>query len=233
MPTPHIEAKEGQIAEIVFMPGDPLRAKFMVEKYLTDAVMFNDDRNMFGYTGFYKGKRISVMGSGMGMASMGIYSYELFNFYNVKQIIRVGTCGSVSADINVGDVVLVNKSVTNSTYALQMNGEEAFEEFPSSRINNSIKEIAIKNNINIYEETALTSDVFNQYTKNSINDNCTFDYKVCEMEAFALFHNARILKKEAACLLTVSDSIFNDTEIAAIDREKSLTRMIELALDSI
>jgi purine-nucleoside phosphorylase len=231
MPTPHIEAKEGQIAEIVLMPGDPLRAKMIAEKYLTKVELVNEVRGMFCYTGYYKNKRISVMGSGMGMPSMGIYSYELYKFYDVKTIIRIGSCGCVSKYLNIGDIILVEKAITNSTFALQMNGQNSNEELPNLDLNEKIKDTAIKNNIKIYEKVNMTTDVFNLYTNNSINDK-EYNYDVCEMEAFALFHNARNLGKEASCLVTVSDSIYKHEQLSAEEREQSFTKMIELALES-
>lgn len=235
MATPHIEAEKGSIAEIVLMPGDPLRAKFIADTYLKDVIMFNKVRNMFGYTGYYNDKKISVMGSGMGIPSMGIYSYELYKFYNVKKIIRIGTCGALANDLHLLDVVLADAVYSDSTFGYVHSGSK--EDFlnASYELTNKIAETAKNNGILFIRGNIYSSDVFDPYKEwdiynpSVINNGCI----AAEMETFALFHNAKILGREAACILTVSDSHFDNTKISAEEREASLGKMIELALKSL
>jgi purine-nucleoside phosphorylase len=233
MATPHIEALKGDIAESVLMPGDPLRAKFIAETYLTDVKMFNDVRNMFGYTGYYNGKRVSVMGSGMGMPSMGIYSYELFKFYDVDKIIRIGSCGAINADLKLFDVILVESSYSDSSYAYVQNGNTDKVIFSSVPLNNHIEEIAKKEGIKIVKGNIYSTDVF--YKKQVDYKNIIDNYKCLgvEMESFALFHNAKVLGRDAACILTVSDSLVTNEVTSSEEREKSFIAMIELALKSL
>jgi purine-nucleoside phosphorylase len=233
MATPHIEALKGDIAESVLMPGDPLRAKFIAETYLTDVKMFNDVRNMFGYTGYYNGKRVSVMGSGMGMPSMGIYSYELFKFYDVDKIIRIGSCGAINADLKLFDVILVESSYSDSSYAYVQNGNTDKVIFSSVPLNNHIEEIAKKEGIKIVKGNIYSTDVF--YKKQVDYKNIIDNYKCLgvEMESFALFHNAKVLGRDAACILTVSDSLVTNEVTSSEEREKSFTAMIELALKTL
>jgi purine-nucleoside phosphorylase len=235
MATPHIEANVGDIADIVLMPGDPLRAKFIAETYLSDAKLFNNIRGMLGYTGYYNDKKVSVMGSGMGMPSIGIYSYELFKFYNVNKIIRIGSCGALSDSLNIYDIVLVDNAYSDSSYTHIQNGSTDKLISASSNLNNKIEETAKESGINIIRGNNYSTDVFDPYRDNPNYDEPVDTYKciTAEMEAFALFHNARILNKEAACLLTVSDSSFKSEHISSTDREKSMITMIELALKSI
>lgn len=233
MATPHIGAEKGSIADIVLMPGDPLRAKFIAETYLTDVVMFNQVRNMFGYTGYYNGKKVSVMGSGMGMPSMGIYSYELYKFYDVSKIIRIGSCGALIPDLKLYDIVLVNSAYSDSSYAKVQDGEER-NVLPSSDIlTNHIEEIANKEGIKLVRGNIYSTDVF---YKNNIDIKMLVDEHECivtEMETFALFHNANLLNKETSCILTVSDSLVTREETTALEREQSFTKMVELALKSL
>jgi purine-nucleoside phosphorylase len=233
MATPHIEALKGDIAESVLMPGDPLRAKFIAETYLTDVKMFNDVRNMFGYTGYYNGKRVSVMGSGMGMPSMGIYSYELFKFYDVDKIIRIGSCGAINADLKLFDVILVESSYSDSSYAYVQNGNTDKVIFSSVPLNNHIEEIAKKEGIKIVKGNIYSTDVF--YKEQVDYKNIIDNYKCLgvEMESFALFHNAKVLGRDAACILTVSDSLVTNEVTSSEEREKSFTAMIELALKTL
>lgn len=235
MATPHMEANVGDIAPIVLMPGDPLRAKFISDNYLTDVKVVNRVRNMLGFTGYYKGKRISVMSSGMGIPSMGIYSYELYKFYNVDKIIRIGTCGEFSKDLNVLDIILVDQSYSDSTYALMQSGDSNNNIHSSKNLTDKIEEIAKNKGINIYRGNTYTCDVFTPYSNIPVNfEELKRKYNcVCtEMESFALFHNANVLNKEAACILTASDSLDDNIEISSEEREDSLTKMIELALES-
>jgi purine-nucleoside phosphorylase len=233
MATPHIEAKVGDIANIVLMPGDPLRAKYIVDNYLEDVVMFNKVRNMFGYSGYYNGKKVSVMGSGMGMPSIGIYSYELFKFYNVDKIIRIGSCGALVESLKLYDLILVESSYSDSTYAYIQNGDTSEITTPSRSLNEKIEEVAKNNGIDFVKGNIYSSDVF--YKQNFFYNHMINEYQciATEMESFALFHNARVLGKEAACLLTVSDSLVTKEAIDSNDREQGFIRMIELALKSI
>ncbi len=235
MITPHIEAEVGEIADIVLMPGDPLRAKFIADNYLTDVIQFNKIRNMYGYTGYYKGKRVSVMGSGMGIPSMGIYSYELFKFFNVKKIIRIGSCGAFDKNIKLYDVILVDRAYSDSTYAYVQSGSDEKFVDSSKNINYKIEQVAKSNGINFIKGNIYTTDVFSFYRHTEGEKDIIKEYNciASEMEAFALFHNAKVLNKEAACLLTVVDNIATNEIIDADKREKSLNNMIELALSSI
>ena len=232
MATAHNNANPGDIAKTVLMPGDPLRAKFIAETYLENIVQFNTVRNMFGYTGDYKGKRISVMGSGMGMPSIGIYSYELFHEYGVENIIRIGSAGAYTSDLHIFDLVLANSCWSESTYCMAQAGVKGDIQYPSPELNKTIKEAADKLGIQLREERIHSSDVF--YHEANVPDHNDF-YKehgcVCvEMESFALFANAQVLGKNAACLLTISDSFVAPGITTAEERQKSFTDMMKVAL---
>lgn len=235
IPTPHIETEKlGIIADTVIMPGDPLRAKLIADTFLTEVVQFNHIRNMFGYTGYYKGKKVSVMGSGMGPASIGIYSYELYAFYGVNNIIRVGSAGSYDPELNVYDVVLAKEAWSESTYAKAQSGYESDVTEPSIELNNKIKATAANLHIPIKETRVHTTDVF--YRENPdvyIEIRDKYGCKCVEMEAFALFANAKVLNKQAACLLTISDSFITHEATTSEERQNSLTTMMKLALESI
>lgn len=233
MATPHIGALKGDIAKIVLMPGDPLRAKFIAETYLTDVVMFNQVRNMFGYTGYYNNKKVSVMGSGMGMPSIGIYSYELYNDYDVEKIIRIGSCGALIKELKLFDVILVDAAYSDSSYAYVQSGNENKVIVSSSSLTNHIEAVAKQEGIEIVKGNVYSTDVF--YNQNTDIEKLVNDYKCIgtEMEAFALFHNAKIFDKEAACILTVSDSLITKDAITSEQREKSFVKMVELALKSL
>ena len=231
MPTPHIEALKEEIAEIVIMPGDPLRAKFIADTYLENVTCVNDVRGMLGYTGFYKGKRLTVMGSGMGAPSMGIYSYELYKFYDVKEILRIGSCGSFVPNLNLFDLVLVEGSFSDSAYARVQNGSTDTILYASHEFNQKIEEKAKNKGINIVKGNIYSTDVFYKEHADynaALQNNCL----AVEMESFALFHNARVLGKKAACILTVSDSLVTKEQTTSEEREKQLKVMMELALDS-
>lgn len=235
IPTAHINcADANDIAKTVIMPGDPLRAKFIAENFLTDYKQINSVRNMFGYTGTYKGKKVTVMGSGMGMPSIGIYSYELYAFYGVETIIRVGSAGSYSEDLNLFDIVLVKDAYSESTFAGIVTGEETNVLPASSEVNDLIKASAKNLDIKVIEDTIHSSDVF--YRKN-FDDFKTINKEhgcVCvEMESFALFANAKELGKKAACVLTISDSLVKDEATTSEQRETGFVKMMELALDAI
>lgn len=231
--TPHIEVTEsGKIAKTVLMPGDPLRAKFIAENFLEDVEQFNSVRGMLGFTGTYKGHKVSVMGSGMGMPSIGIYSYELYKYYDVENIIRIGSAGSYKEDLKLYDVVLVDKAYSESSFVKAQTGLETNTLSASSELNNTIKEASKNTNINLIEGTIHSSDVFYHendfYMEEVINNNCL----ACEMESFALFQNAKIFNKNASCIVTISDNLVTKEETTSEQREKGLNDMILLALES-
>lgn len=234
-PTPHNDAKLGDIAKIVLMPGDPLRAKYIAENYLSDVVCFNELRGMLGYTGKYKGKEVSVMGSGMGMPSIGIYAYELYKFYNVEKIIRIGSCGAYNENLELLDTILVDRAYSESNFALTFRNSDAHIVSASKTLTEQIYKTADRLGKNIVRGTVLTSDCFDYYIDiNSVleripnNINCI----AAEMESYALFNVAEELKKQAACLLTVADSHTNKTLISAQDRQIALNDMIDISLEA-
>ena len=232
MSTPHNMANIGDIAKVVLMPGDPLRAKYIAETYLDDVVQFNNVRNMFGYTGTYKGKKVSVMGSGMGMPSIGIYSFELFSQYGVEAIIRIGSAGSYKEDYEIYDVVLASGAYSESNYAKVLTGNEASITYPSAELNDLIKATAEELDLDLKEGVIHSSDIFyhidEAYKKGIEDNNCV----AVEMESFALFENAKALNKKAACLLTISDSLVTHEETTAEVRQTSFNKMITIALES-
>jgi len=231
--TPHNNAKLEDIAKTVIMPGDPLRAKFIAETFLKDYKLVNTVRNIYAYTGYYNDKLVTIMASGMGMPSMGIYSYELYKFYDVENIIRVGSCGVYTDKLNLFDVILVDKAYSDSTYARVQNGCESDILSASEILNNKIRETGKNNNIDVVEGTIYSSDVF--YKENDNYEEIRDKYACLgvEMESFALFHNANVLGKKAACLLTVTDHFITHEKASSEDRQKAFTEMIELALKSI
>ncbi len=231
--TPHIEAKKEEIAKTVIMPGDPLRAKYIAETYLKDYKLVNKVRNIYAYTGYYNDKRVTVMASGMGMPSIGIYSYELFKFYDVDTIIRVGSAGSYSKDLNLYDVVLVNGCYSESSYAKTQNNSEENFLYPNQNLNFWIKKTAEENNIPITIANIHSSDVFYKENNNFEELNKKYGCMCVEMESFALFHNAKILNKKAACILTISDSLVTNEETTSEERQNSFDKMIILALKSL
>ena len=232
MATPHIESKKEDIAATVLMPGDPLRAKYIAEHYLEEAKCVNTVRNMYGYTGIYKNHKITVFASGMGNPSIGIYSYELFHDYDVENIIRIGTAGSYVKELNVMDVLLVEDCYSSSSYAKEQNGNEDSIISSSKTLTNSIEQTAAllhkplkKGRVHcgdaLYKQQDNYEEIANQY-------HCLAG----EMESFALFHNARVLEKKAACILTISNSLITWEETDSEKREKGLNDMIILALES-
>lgn len=234
MGTPHNAAKANDIAKTVLMPGDPLRAKFIAETYLENPVQFNTVRNMFGYTGTYKGKQISVMGSGMGMPSIGIYSYELYKFYGVENIIRIGSAGAYTEDLELFDLVLAESAWSESSFAKAQADVDGDIMCPSSELNEKIKAAATSLQKPLTEARIHSSDVF--YHEDNVDGHKEFFEKhgcVCvEMESFALFHNANVLGKKAACLLTISDSLVTSAETTAEERQTSFHNMMEVALEA-
>ena len=231
--TPHINALEGEIAKVVIMPGDPLRDKYIAENYLKDYKLVNTVRNIYAYTGYYNDKLVTVMASGMGMPSIGIYSYELYKFYNVEKIIRIGTCGVYTDKVKLFDVILVDNAYSDSSFAKVQNGYNDNIISASKELNNKIKETGKNNNIDLVEGTIYSSDVFYKENDNYEVLRDKYNCLGVEMESFALFSNAKVLNKEAACLLTVTDHFITKEKASSTDREKSLNKMIELALKSI
>ena len=228
--TVHNEANIEDIAKTVLMPGDPLRAKMIAEKYLDDYKLVNNVRGMLAYTGFYKGKKITVMASGMGIPSMGIYSYELFKFYDVDNIIRIGSCGSLIKDLNLYDIVVARDSYSISTYGANY-GDTSDIISGSDYLNNIVKDEALKLNKKITEVRANTSDTF--YADSNIDD--LVNNKKCsviEMETFGLYFNAKLLNKNALSIFTVSDNLITKEETTSNERQNAFTDMIELALNT-
>ena len=235
MSTPHIAAEMGDFAKTVLMPGDPLRAQFIAETFLQDVRQVTGVRGMLGFTGTYEGRPISVMGSGMGMPSIGIYSYELFKFYGVENIVRIGSAGSYTDKAKLFDVVLAAGAVSESSYARTQSGFEGHITFPSRELNTKLRASAQKLGIPLIEGNIHSSDVFYRqpsdakptyWEKLRDEQGC-----VCvEMESFALFANAQVLGKHAACLLTISDSFVSPEATTAEQRQKSFTNMMKVAL---
>lgn len=232
--TPHIEATKDKIAKTVIMPGDPLRAKYIAENFIENAELVNTVRGMYAYTGKYKSKEITVMASGMGIPSMGIYSYELFKFYDVESIIRIGTMGAYSKELDLLDVILVDNSYSKSQYANALNGNNDELISACQELNERIKLEAKKEGVNLHTGNILCSEVF--YCGNiDCEEPERYDCLGVEMEGFSLFANAKALNKKAACILTVSDLVGrNDKkELTSEERQKSLNKMIKLALNSV
>lgn len=254
MPTPHISAPDGAFASTVLMPGDPLRAKYMAETYLADARLVTSVRNMYGYTGTYNGRPLSIMGSGMGIPSIGIYSWELMSVYNVQNIIRIGSAGTYTTTLHLNDVVLARSAYSDSTYAMFQNGCSDHVLLPSASLNQHIIRTAAALHIPLQQAVVHSSDVF--YTDDDKlaeevertshkAGNETIMHKPAyqiirerthtdcvEMESFALFHNANVLHRRAATLLTISDSFCTNERLSSQDRQQALTTMFQLALES-
>lgn len=228
--TAHNEANLNEIAKTVLMPGDPLRAKYIAETYLKNVKLVNQVRGMLAYTGIYKDKEITVMASGMGMPSIGIYSYELYKFYNVDNIIRIGSAGSYVEELNVKDLVLVDNAFSDSSFAYVQNGYLLDHISSDEKLNQVIKDTAHDKKINLKIANIYSSDVF--YHDKEVAFAKKNNLKAVEMESFALFHNAKILNKKAACILTISDSFVTKEELTSEERQNSLNNMIVLALES-
>ncbi len=231
IPTPHNAAGEGEIAKTVLMPGDPLRAKYIAEHYLTDIVCFNEVRNMLGFTGTYHGKRLSVMGGGMGMPSMGIYSYELYHFYGVENIVRIGSAGGFSDSVRVRDIVVGLSTSTNSNYAAQYKLPGTIAPTADFSLVECAVAAARKKNIPVKVGNILSSDTFYS-ADNTANDLWKAMGVLCvEMEAAALYLNAAYAKKRALCLLTISDHLYTGEALSAAERQTSFQEMMEIALE--
>lgn len=230
VPTPHNEAKYGEIAKTVLMPGDPLRAKFIAETYLTDAVCFNTVRNMLGYTGSYNGKRVSVMGGGMGIPSMGIYSYELFHMYDVDTIIRIGSAGGISDDVKVRDLVIAVSASTNSGYAGQFGLTGTFAPTADFELARRAYDAAAARGVRVMAGNILSSDTFYSDNPKENDQWKKMGVLAVEMEAAGLYLNAARAGKKALCICTISDHLYTGEALSARERETGFRDMMEIAL---
>ena len=232
--TPHIEAKKGEIAKTVLMPGDPLRAKYIAENFLENVKLVNKVRNIFAYTGTYKGKEITVMASGMGMPSMGIYAYELYKVYEVENIIRIGSCGGYGEGLKLFDTILADSSYSEGNFAYTFNSEECHLAPATKELNEIIEKTAVEQNIKYVKGNVFCSECFDLYIPKlqELLSRIPKDIIGVEMESFALFYLANFLNKKAACLLTVVDLPKVQNQVSAEDREKALNDMIKLALET-
>ena len=235
--TVHNEAKMGEIAKKVIMSGDPIRVEKIAMKYLDNPVKVNNIRNAYAYTGTYKGVKLTIMAHGMGIPSMGIYAYELFKFYGVLEIIRLGSCGSYDDNLNLLDIILVKRSYTESNFSYTLNNEKVNLVNSNEEINNKIREVSRNLNIKIVEGDISSCDCFDWYMSDLSKylERIPKDIHVigAEMESFALFYLAKMFNRKASCLLTVVDSHNKNQELSAIERQKSIDEMTMLALDSI
>ena len=236
MSTPHNEANLGDIAKTVIMPGDPLRAKYIAENFLDEYKLVNSVRGMYAYTGKYKGKEITVMASGMGIPSMGIYAYELYKFYEVENIIRIGSCGSYKPELKLFDIVLAENTFSESNFALTLNNDDCHIVSSSFELNSKIIDTAQNTGINIFPGNTACTDCFDVYMTD-VNQFLTrvpdgFNPISAEMEAFALFYVAKLLNKKASCLMSVVDSKYIKEIATPEERETGLNNMIKLALDA-
>lgn len=235
MATPHNQAERGDIAKTVLMPGDPVRAKVIADTFLENVKVSNGVRGIYAYTGTYNGKLLTVMASGMGMPSMGIYSYELFKMYDVETIIRIGSAGAYVPELNLYDVVLAESSWSQSTFAKVQSGYEKDIVYPDPELNEHLLQTAEKIGIKLTPVRVHSSDVF--YTSDDVESYQELQKRsqtqCVEMESFALFHNARVLGKKAACLLTISDSFVSGKVTTAKERENAFTNMMKIALEAV
>ena len=236
MSTPHNEANKGDIAKTVVMPGDPLRAKYIAENFMENYKLVNQVRGMYAYTGTYKGKELTVMAHGMGMPSVGIYTYELFKIYGVENIIRIGSCGGYKPELKLFDIILTENVFSESNYALTLNNDNCHIVSSNSNLNSIIEDTAKDSNINVVLGNTVCTDCFDVYMTDvnkfleRVPDN--FNPVAAEMEAFALFYNAKLLNKKASCLMSVVDSKFIKDIATPEERQTGLNTMIKLALDS-
>ena len=230
IPTPHITAKQGDFAETVLMPGDPLRAKFIAETFLENAELVNNVRGIHGYTGYYNGKRVSVMASGMGMPSIGIYSYELYNFYDVKNIIRIGSAGAIHPDLKIMDIAIGMGACTNSNYVSQYGLPGNLAPIASFEL--------LRKAVDTAEEMGLSFKVGNLYSSDTFYDDMSrlgewqrMGVLAVEREAAALYMNAMRAGKNALAICTISDCPFTGEASSAEERQNSFTQMMKLALE--
>lgn len=235
--TPHNSAEKGDIAKTVIMPGDPMRAKYIAEKYLTDYKLVNEVRGMYAYTGLYNGKEVTVMAHGMGMPSMGIYAYELYKFYDVEEIIRIGSCGAYLEEMKLFDLILSTACYSESNFALTLNNDLCHVAYSDEELNVKLGKVAYQNDIKLYRGMTACLDCFDVYATDisKFFDRMPEGVKpiAAEMEAFALFYVAKMLNKKAACLMSVVDSKYIKEVATPEEREKGLDKMIKLALDSV
>ena len=231
--TPHISAEYGQIAEKVIMAGDPLRAKFMTERYLENPTLVNPVRGMYCYTGTYKGKQVSVMGHGMGISSIGIYTHELYNFYGVKRIIRTGSAGAYHPDLHVGDIVIAQGACDNSNFAAQFRLPGTFAPIADFNLLRAAVEKAESMGINFRVGNILASEIFYNDDPEAWKSWQKMGVLAVEMEASALYMNAARSGNEALCICTISDSLVTHEDTTAEQREKTFTDMMEIAFEII
>ena len=232
IPTPHIGARLGDIAETVLMPGDPLRAKFIAETFLTDHVQYNGVRGMLGFTGTYKGKRVSVQGSGMGIPSIGIYSYELYAFYGVKNIMRVGTTGSMQDGLKLRDIVIAQGACTDSNFMSQYDLPGTYAPIASYPLLETAVSVAKEKNVRYAVGNVLSSDLFYSADETALTRWKKMGVLAVEMEGAGLYANAARTGNNALCLLTVSDCIFTGEVTTAQERQTAFTDMMEIALET-
>ena len=225
-------ANKGDIAKTVLMPGDPLRARYIAENFLDSPVLYNETRNMYGYTGTYKGVPVSVQGSGMGMPSMGIYSWELFTYYDVENIIRIGTAGSFSSDINIGDIVVSLAASTDSNYEHTFGLPGHFSPCASWELLCRLKEISDAEGINIKAGNTVSCDVFYEIGEDWWKKWASMNVLAVEMEAAALYMNAAYNHRNALAIMTISDHFISGEKASLEDRERNFTDMMKLALES-
>lgn len=228
--TPHIEADINDIASTVIMPGDPNRVKYIAENFLEDIKLVNTVRGELAYTGYYKGKRITIFSSGMGIPSMGIYSYELYKYYNVENIIRVGSAGAYTKDLNIKDTFLVENSYSTSSYKVEGTNSNLIPS--NNELNNIIVNTSKKLNINLKQGNVYSSESFYELDLNIEELINKYNIKCVEMETYSLFTNSIYFNKKASALLTISDSFVTKEALSSKEREEGFNKMIELALES-
>ena len=236
MSTPHNEANVGDIAKTVIMPGDPLRAKYIAENFMDNYKLVNSVRGMYAYTGTYKGKKITIMAHGMGMPSVGIYTYELFKFYDVENIIRIGSCGGYKPELKLFNIILTENVFSESNYALTLNNDNCHITSSSNELNSIIEKVAKESDIKLVTGNTVCTDCFDVYMTdvNQFLARIPSDFNpvAAEMEAFALLYNAQLLNKKASCLMSVVDSKYIKDIATPEERQTGLNNMIKLALDS-
>jgi len=231
MPTPHIEAKVGEIAETILLPGDPLRAKSIAGHYLSDVVQFNHVRNMLGYTGYYNGKRISVMGTGMGIPSMGIYSYELIKFYGVKTLIRIGTAGAMQENVRLNEIVIAQAASTDSNFGKQYGLEGEIAAISDFKLLQKAVEHAEHLGLKYHVGGILSSDIFYHIDKENWKKWQKTGMLCVEMESYALFLNAANLGASALALMTISDSLITGEQLSQEERQNSYADVMKVAME--
>jgi purine-nucleoside phosphorylase len=229
--TPHIKPNGAEIAETILLPGDPLRAKFIAETFLTDVVQFNEVRGMLGFTGTYNGKRISVMGTGMGTASMGIYSWELIHVFGVKNLIRIGSAGAIQDHLNLYDIVFAMGSSTDTNYGHQFNLPGQLSITASFELLEKAKKVADAKGQHVHVGNVLSSDVFYNADSTALKKWCDMGILCAEMESAGLYLNAAKAGVNALCILTISDHIFRHEQTTQEERQTAFTKMMEIALE--